>query len=136
MLSSVGQQGGSCLGGWGWGIAKTSKHPDQSWRAIQYLTSEETQRKFILETGLVPSYKSLFVDPKIVARYPHYPQLLKVVEQSALRPAIAQYAQASDILQRYLSAAFTGRMSSEKAMKAAASETRNLLGSFKQAKVS
>ncbi len=135
MLSSVGKQGGSCLGGWGWGIAKTSKHPEQSWRAIQYLTSEETQRKFILETGLVPSYKSLFLDPKIVSKYPHYPQLLKVVEKSALRPAIAQYAQASDILQRYLSAAFTGRMSSEKAMKAAASETRNLLGSFKQAKV-
>jgi multiple sugar transport system substrate-binding protein len=134
MLSSKDKQGGSCLGGWGWGISKTSKHPEQAWRAIQYLTSEATQRKFILETGLIPSYKSLFTDKKIVAKYPHYPQLLKVVERPALRPPLAQYAQASDILQRYLSAAFTGRMSSEKAMKAAASETRNLLGSLKQVK--
>ncbi|NJR24266.1 MAG: ABC transporter substrate-binding protein [Richelia sp. CSU_2_1] len=136
MLSSSGQTGGSCLGGWGWGISKTSKHPEQAWRAIQYLTSEETQRKFILETGLIPSYKSLFTDKQIAAKYPHYPQLLKVVEKPALRPPLAQYAQASDILQRYLSAAFTGRMSSEKALKAAASETRNLLGSLKPAKVS
>ncbi|MEG4307084.1 ABC transporter substrate-binding protein [Microcoleus sp. D3_18a_C4] len=131
MLSSTGQTGGSCLGGWGWGIAKTSKHPEQAWKAIQYLTSEETQRKFILQTGLVPSYKSLFTNKEIVAKYPHYPQLLKVVERSALRPPLAQYAQASDILQRYLSSAFTGRMSAEQAMKAAASETRNLLGSLK-----
>ncbi|MEG3971819.1 ABC transporter substrate-binding protein [Microcoleus sp. T2B6] len=136
MLSSIGQTGGSCLGGWGWGIAKTSKHPEQAWKAIQYLTSEETQRKFILQTGLVPSYKSLFTNKEIVAKYPHYPQLLKVVERSALRPPLAQYAQASDILQRYLSSAFTGRMSAEQAMKAAASETRNLLGSLKQPQAS
>ena len=136
MLSSIGKTGGSCLGGWGWGIAKTSKHPEQAWKAIQYLTSEETQRKFILETGLVPSYKSLFTNKEIVAKYPHYPQLLKVVERPALRPPIAQYAQASDILQRYLSSAFTGRMSAEQAMKSAASETRNLLGSLKQPKAS
>jgi multiple sugar transport system substrate-binding protein len=136
MLSSTGKTGGSCLGGWGWGIAKTSKHPEQAWKAIQYLTSEETQRKFILQTGLVPSYKSLFTNKEIVAKYPHYPQLLKVVEQPVLRPPIAQYAQASDILQRYLSSAFTGRMSAEQAMKAAASETRNLLGSLKQPKAS
>ena len=136
MLSSTGKTGGSCLGGWGWGIAKTSKHPEQAWKAIKYLTSEETQRKFILETGLVPSYKSLFTNKEIVAKYPHYPQLLKVVEQPVLRPPIAQYAQASDILQRYLSSAFTGRMSAEQAMKAAASETRNLLGSLKQPKAS
>lgn len=136
MLSSIGKTGGSCLGGWGWGIAKTSKHPEQAWKAIQYLTSEETQRKFILETGLIPSYKSLFTNKEIVAKYPHYPQLLKVVELPALRPPIAQYTQASDILQRYLSSAFTGRMSAEQAMKAAASETRNLLGSLKQTKAS
>ncbi|MEG4204922.1 ABC transporter substrate-binding protein [Microcoleus sp. Pol7_A1] len=136
MLSSNGKTGGSCLGGWGWGIAKTSKHPEQAWKAIQYLTSEETQRKFILETGLIPSYKSLFTNKEIVAKYPHYPQLLKVVERPALRPPLAQYAQASDILQRYLSSAFTGRMSAEQAMKAAASETRNLLGSLKQPQAS
>lgn len=131
MLHAAGKKGGSCLGGWGWGISKTSRHPEAAWRTIQYLTSEETQRKFILQTGFVPSYKSLFTDREVVALYPHYPELLKVVQQSALRPPLAQYAQASDILQRYLSAAFTGRMSSEKAMKAAASETRNLLGSLK-----
>lgn len=111
----------------GLGIAKTSKHPEAAWKAIQYFTSEEAQRKFILQTGFVPSRQSLFKDPQIVAKYPHYPELLQVVNKAVLRPPIAQYAQASDILQRYLSSALTNGMTPEKAMKAAASETRRLL---------
>ncbi|MFB2770240.1 ABC transporter substrate-binding protein [Pelatocladus sp. BLCC-F211] len=128
MVSTSGESGGACLGGWGLGISKTTKHPKEAWTAIQYFTSEEAQRRFILKAGFVPSRRSLFTDPQIVATYPHYPQLLEVVEQAVLRPPIAQYAQTSDILQRYLSAALTNRMSPEAAMKAAAQETRRLLG--------
>ncbi len=128
MVGTPGSSGGACLGGWGLGIAKSSKHPEEAWKAIKYLTSEETQRRLVLDAGFVPSRRSLFLDPQVVAKYPHYPQLLKVVEQAVLRPPIAQYAQASDILQRYLSAALTDRMTPEKAMKAAANETRRLLG--------
>ncbi|MDJ0801044.1 MAG: ABC transporter substrate-binding protein [Calothrix sp. MO_167.B12] len=127
MVGTPGQNGGACLGGWGLGIAKNSKHPEEAWKAIQYFTSEAAQRKFILQAGFVPSRRSLFTDPQIVAKYPHYPELLRVVDQAVLRPPIAQYAQASDILQRYLSSALTNRMTPEKAMKAAAAETRRLL---------
>ncbi|BAZ68861.1 MAG: ABC transporter substrate-binding protein [Pelatocladus maniniholoensis HA4357-MV3] len=128
MVSTSGENAGACLGGWGLGISKTTKHPQEAWKAIQYFTSEEAQRQFVLKAGFVPSRRSLFTDPQIVATYPHYPQLLEVVEQAVLRPPIAQYAQTSDILQRYLSAALTNRMSPEAAMKAAAQETRRLLG--------
>ncbi len=127
MVGTADKAGGACLGGWGLGIAKSSKHPEAAWKAIQYFTSEEAQRKFILQTGFVPSRQSLFKDPQIVAKYPHYPELLQVVNKAVLRPPIAQYAQASDILQRYLSSALTNGMTPEKAMKAAASETRRLL---------
>lgn len=128
MVHAVGKSSGSCQGGWGLGIAKTTKHPEEAWRAIAFFSSEAAQRQLILETGYVPSRRSLFNDPQIVAKYSHYPELLKVAEKSVLRPPIPQYAQASDILQRYLSAALTGRLSPEKAMKAAADETRRLLG--------
>ncbi|MDJ0675757.1 MAG: ABC transporter substrate-binding protein [Calothrix sp. MO_167.B42] len=127
MVGTAGKSGGACLGTWGLGIAKTSKHPEEAWQAIKYLTSESVQRKFVLHTGFVPSRPSLFTDPQIVAKYPHYPQLLQVAKKAILRPPIAQYTQASDILQRYLSSALTNRMTPEKAMKAAASETRQLL---------
>jgi multiple sugar transport system substrate-binding protein len=44
-----------------------------------------------------------------------------------MRPAIPEYAQASDILQRWVSAALTGRVTCEKALQEAARETRILL---------
>jgi multiple sugar transport system substrate-binding protein len=127
MVHAPQESSGACQGGWGLGIASTSQHPEEAWQVIEFLSSEETQRKYTLDTGYVPSRRSLFNDPEIVAKYNHYAQLLEVVENSALRPPIAQYAQASDILQRYLSAALTQRMSPEQAMKAAAEETRRLL---------
>jgi multiple sugar transport system substrate-binding protein len=128
MVHAPGKSGGACLGGWGLGIAKSSKHPAEAWKAIQYFTSVEAQRRFILQAGYVPSRRELFTDPEIVAKYSHYPQLLEVVQSAVLRPPIAQYAQTSDILQRYLSAALTNRLSPERAMQAAANETRQLLG--------
>lgn len=128
MVHNKDGNSGACLGGWALGISKSTKHPEAAWKAIKYFTSEDAQRKFVLEAGFVPSRRSLFLDSQIVAKYPHYPQLLKVVDKAVLRPPIAQYAQASDILQRYLSAALTNRMTPEVAMKNAASETRQLLG--------
>ncbi|WP_414573893.1 ABC transporter substrate-binding protein [Nostoc sp. CCY 9925] len=128
MVHAPGKTGAACLGGWGIGISKTSRHPEEAWKAIQYFTSEEAQRRFILTAGYVPSRRDLFTDPEIVAKYPHYRQLLEAVDNAVLRPPIAQYAQTSDILQRYLSAALSGRMNPEQAMQAAAAETRRLLG--------
>ena len=127
MVHAVGNNSGATLGGWGLGISTSSQHPDAAWQVIEFLSSEESQREFILDTGFVPSRIALFNDPEIVAKYSYYPQLLEVVRSSALRPPIAQYAQASDILQRYLSGAIAGNMTAEQAMQAAANETRNLL---------
>ena len=129
MVHIPGETGGACLGGWGMGISKTSKHPEQAWKAIQYFSSKEPQLRFTLETGNISSRRDLFTDPQIIAKYPHYPQLQKVVESAVLRPSIAQYAQASDILQRYLNATLSNpQLSAEQAMKSAANETRSLLG--------
>ncbi len=127
MIGAEGNTGGSCLGGWGLGISKTTKHPKEALKAIRFLTSQAPQKEFILEAGYVPSRKSLFTDPAIVAKYSYYPQFLQVVQKAVLRPPIAQYAQASDILQRYLSAALTNQMTAEQAMQNAARETRLLL---------
>ena len=128
MMGTPGHNGGACLGGWGLGIATSSKHPQEAWEVIKYFTSEAVQRKLILDAGYVPSRKALFTDPQVVAKYPHFPKLQEVSKNAVLRPPIAQYAQVSDILQRYLSAALTDRISADRAMQAAATETRQLLG--------
>lgn len=127
MVHAPNQESAAALGGWSWGISSTTPHPEEAWKMVQFFTSPESQRKYILESGWLPSRKSLYKDPEILAKYPHFSQIANVLETSALRPPIGQYAQASDILQRYLSATITGRISPEDAMKSAANETRQLL---------
>ena len=128
MVHQAGFNSGACQGGWGLALVKDSPHKEEAWRVIEFMTSESVQKQFILDTAYVPSRRSLFNDPDIVAEYSHYPDLLEVQERSVLRPPIAQYAQASDILQRNLSSALTGRLSPQQAMEQAAAETRRLLG--------
>jgi len=118
---------GACQGGWGMGIAESTDHPDAAWQVVKYFSRAETQKKYALETGYVPSRRELFDDPELVEKYSYLPELLNVIENAVLRPPIAQYSQASDILQRYLSAAISETMSAEEAMNAAARETRLLL---------
>lgn len=129
MIHAPGHQGGGCQGGWGLGVAKSTKHPEEAAIAIKFFTSAVAQRKFVLATNLslIPSRHSLFIDPQIVDKYSHYPKLLEVIAYSVLRPPIPQYTEASSILQKYLSAALTGQQNPEEAMQAAAKETRKLL---------
>jgi multiple sugar transport system substrate-binding protein len=44
------------------------------------MTSEETMKRFVLATGLIPSYQTLFKDPDILAKFPHFTQLLAAVQ--------------------------------------------------------
>jgi multiple sugar transport system substrate-binding protein len=127
MVHRPGLTGASCLGGWGIGVSKSTAHPEAALRAAQFYASPQAQRLSILNNGYLPTRRSLYADPEILAKYPFFARMSAVVENAVLRPPIAQYAQASDILQRYLSAAITQRMSPEAAMRAAATETRALL---------
>ncbi|NJM95675.1 MAG: ABC transporter substrate-binding protein [Acaryochloridaceae cyanobacterium CSU_5_19] len=127
MVSLPGLPMGTCQGGWGWGIAKTSRHADQAWEVIQFLSSLAAQRQVVAQYGYLPTQRALYSDPQIMAQYPHFAALAPLQERAVLRPAIAQYDQASDILQRYLNAAFTRQLSPTAALTAAARETHQLL---------
>ena len=127
MVSIPGETSASCLGGWGLGLVKSSKHKEEAWEVIQYFDRKQVQRDLVLSVGGVPARRSLFNNEKLVEKYSYLPAMLEVIDGAVLRPPIAQYAQASDILQRYLSAAITEAKTPEAAMEAAAKETRALL---------
>lgn len=128
VVYAPGKESSACLGGWGWGISSTTPHPIEARKALDYFTGTKVQRTTTLSSGYLPSRKALYKDPEILAKYDFFPIALKALENPGLRPPIAQYAQASDILQRYLSAAISRRISPEEAMRSAARETRSLLG--------
>ncbi|WP_206070440.1 ABC transporter substrate-binding protein [Nodosilinea sp. P-1105] len=128
MVHDDGQQPAACLGGWGFGLSATTPHPEEAWRVVEFFTSPEPMKAFVMEHAYVPSRRALFTDPEVLAEFPHFEQLLEVAETAIPRPPIGQYAQLSDILQRYLSAAITNQMTPENAMQAAARESRRVLG--------
>ena len=125
--NAPGYSKSGCQGGWGFSIAKNSKHPEEAWRVIEFFTSEEVQRQLILDTGYMPSRKELFFEPEIAKKYPHFPLLFELLENSVSRPNIAEYNLVSQILQRYLSQALRGA-SIKETMAEAAGETREVLG--------
>lgn len=119
-----------CRGGWGFGIPKNSAHPDEAWTAIKYFTSQTVQKKFVLESGFLPSRSDLFQDPDILQKYPLMPQIVTYLENaSVFRPLMTEYGTASKILQSALSNVLSGQQSAETAMNQAQIETEELLQS-------
>ncbi|HYR58829.1 MAG TPA: ABC transporter substrate-binding protein [Chthoniobacteraceae bacterium] len=124
MPANAGGKSGAALGGWGLCVAKTSAHKEACWRFIEFISALPQARRIHGATGLQPALKEFYErnsDPAQRAAY-------AVMQHAVARPPLPQYAQASDILQRYVSAALSGQMSARDALQRAAKETRLLLG--------
>lgn len=112
------------LGGWGMSIAKNSRHKDEAWKFCEYVSALPQVMRVQAHRGSPPALKAFYQN----SNDPAWRDIYRVMETAVVRPRIPQYAQASDILQRYVSATLTERMTPANAMNAAAKETRLLLG--------
>jgi multiple sugar transport system substrate-binding protein len=117
MVHEPGGNRTATLGGWGFAVSRFSSNPDASWEFIQFATKPEQLIKLYSKAGRIPARKSL------VPR-----EFQDIVRGARPRPPIPEYAKASDILQRWLSAALAGIVSPEDAIRNAARETRDVLG--------
>src|SRR5947209_13471598 len=111
------------LGGWGMAVAKNSPHKDEAWRFCEYVSALPQVKRVQAHRGSPPALKAFYENNND----PAWRDIYRVMETAVVRPPIPQYAQASDILQRYVSAALTERMTPADAMSGAAKETRLLL---------
>jgi multiple sugar transport system substrate-binding protein len=111
-----GEESAAVLGGWGFAISRFTDNPDAAWQLVEFLTQPASLAKVRDRLGRVPARRSLAP-----------PEFAPILLNARPRPAIPQYAQASDILQRWLSAALTRRTTAAEALREAAAETRRLL---------
>jgi multiple sugar transport system substrate-binding protein len=105
------------LGGWGFAISSRTAHPDTAAEFVKFMTAPEQMNDLLETGGRIPARKSL-----VPAKF------REILERARFRPRIPEYAQASDILQRWVSAALSGSVSAQKALANAGNETRLLLG--------
>jgi len=117
VVHTRGHRSAAALGGWGFSISRFTKEPETAWKFVEFLTRPEQLQKVQVRLGRIPARKGLVPE-----------QFIPILETARMRPPIPEYAQASDILQRSLSAALTGRADPGEALKQAARETRLLLG--------
>jgi multiple sugar transport system substrate-binding protein len=112
----------AALGGWRFGISAFSRHPEETWRFVAFMTSPEIQKLFTLDIGKPPARRALYEDADVLAKYPHFASLRSVFESATPRPRSPVYPQISHILQRYFHAALSDPGSDIPALAAEAAE--------------
>ncbi|RMH04551.1 MAG: ABC transporter substrate-binding protein [Nitrospirae bacterium] len=93
----------AALGGWLYGISAYSRHPEEAWTFIEFMTSASMQKYFALRAALAPSRLALYRDPEILSANPQYRNLFPVFLTATPRPRTPVYPIISHILQRFFS---------------------------------
>jgi ABC-type glycerol-3-phosphate transport system substrate-binding protein len=113
--------GGSLNGAWGWAIPKSSPNPDAAWKFLTWVESKEIAKKRALAGGS-PTRTDVFDDAEVVAKYPHMPELKKLLLESHNFPTFTYTPQFVEVLGRELSLAVAKQKAPEAALAEAAKE--------------
>ena len=104
-----GHGSASTLGGWQFGISRWSKHPEEAWQFIRFMTSYESQKILAMEAGLAPTRISVYQDPEVQDKMPHLKDFLPSFRGARPRPLSPLYPMISQELQRFFSRAIADR---------------------------
>jgi multiple sugar transport system substrate-binding protein len=109
----------ACLGGWITMINKNTKHPNEAWEFVKFMTGAEGQKISAIEDGSAPTLLSLYKDPDVIAKNPLYGDANFVAGLSAAvpRPVSPIYPKLSSIMQVELSNYLTGKQDVDTAIK-------------------
>lgn len=122
-----GEVGTPVLGGWNLGINKYSKHPEEAWKFIEFVTSEEGQKVTALEGGNLPTIKSLYQDKEVLAKNPYWADFYDVFITAKPRPVSPFYPQMSDSMQINFHKALTGEITAQQAIQNIAKDLNDII---------
>lgn len=117
-----------CLGGWSLTIPRASRHPEEAWELIRFLTGEHAQKVLALGAGFKPTRHALYADPELIRAQPYLPRLYPLMRSARPRPVTPYYLMISQILQPEWSAVLVGIKSPEAAVAEAGAQLLHLLG--------
>lgn len=113
------------LGGWGWAIPKSSPNPDAAWAFIEWVESFDIAKERALLGG-APTRSDVFRDPDVLAKYPHYSEVEKIVGDAIMFPMQSRAPQIIEVLGRVISETIAGSMTAEAAIQELITECENL----------
>jgi multiple sugar transport system substrate-binding protein len=112
----------SINGSEGWAILKVAKNKDAALKLVEYMVSPAWQKKSAIIHGDYPVLASLYSDPDLAKNVQDFATYGEQFKYLAVRPQVANYTQASDIIQKHLHEALLQKASPKDAMDAAADE--------------
>lgn len=117
--------GKGLLGGWGWAIPVSSPNPDAAWAFIEWVESFPVAKQRALLGG-APARVDVFEDSEVLAKYPHYSEVEKIVGEAIPFPIMSRSPQVVEVLGRMISEAVAGTKTPKQALDEAASELSTL----------
>ena len=87
-------------GGWTWAIPKNAQNANAAWEFIKMLTSKEGELEFDIKNVQIPVRSDVAEDPSYVKANPTNAFFSDLVESTIYRPAYAEYAKISLLLQQ------------------------------------
>ena len=124
-LHPEGVRRGSQTGGFGIAIPSNAQNREAAFLLMQWLTSKRIDKLIALEGGS-PSRFSTYMDPEVIAKYPHsevFAEALKYADPD-WRPIIPTWGEINEELGTTLSKAMTGDMSVKEALDSVAERAK------------
>jgi multiple sugar transport system substrate-binding protein len=130
IMPAPGQTAGPSpmLGSWLLGLASDAPNPEAGLAFLEFVTSDDVQRRLALEVGLPPTTEAAYTDADVVAMFRWYPAQLEALRNARARPRIPQWSQVESILGDYLQFALIGQMTPEQAVAEAHRRIEGALG--------
>jgi multiple sugar transport system substrate-binding protein len=116
---------GSVLGGENLVITRGTKHPEEAWTFVKWMTTE-TPQKLMLKMGLIPTNKNVDLT-FFFQRYPYYQSYVESIDTAFLRPPVPQWNRMDEIYSKYFKLIFSESVTVEEGLKEAAKEIDKLL---------
>ena len=78
-------------------IPTTSKHPDEAWAFLEFISNKEANKAQSLAIGSLPIWTDLFNDPELLRKYPYWKQFGLQARYLEGLPAVTWYGELSEI---------------------------------------
>lgn len=124
-LSFEDGRSANAVGGWNYGIASYTDHPDEAWEVIEWFTGFELQKAISLG-GQLGTNLEIYDDEEVIDANPYINEYLEAAQYPAIRPIHPEYSQISDITQYHIHTALMREVSAQEALDNIASEIESL----------
>lgn len=120
--------GSDSLGGANLAISAYSQHQRTALDFIKYLTDLANETVMLENGGYPPVWKQLYSDPGLRDQFPDLPALEQAIDSAQLRPALANYDQASLAISSAVEAALRQQKTPQQALKEMAAQLNQIIG--------